>query len=92
MFEYDHSLIRMTELHKIGVRSTRELEEVIEGHSFADEKYFEELGFTVIRFIGFNSRSLAIKVAARLHGGLLQTLDVGIPTVDEIINDFCRYC
>ena len=75
------------------IRSTRELEEVIEGHSFADEKFFEELGYPVIRFIGFNNASRAIKIACKLneHGKLVM-LDARIPPVEEIISDFCHFC
>ncbi len=49
-----------------GIRSTQELEDVIEGYSFADEEYFEELGYSVIRFIGFTKASRALKVACRI--------------------------
>lgn len=93
MFEYDHSLLSLAVLHQVGIRSTRELEEVIEGHSFADEEFFEELGYSVIRFIGFNNSSRAIKIACRLSDrGKLITLDARIPSIDEIIADFCRFC
>jgi hypothetical protein len=29
-FKYDHSLLNMTDLHKLGIRSTKWLEEVLE--------------------------------------------------------------
>lgn len=94
MFDYDHSLLSLIDLHQIGVRNVRELEEVIEGYSFADEEDFEELGYSVIRFIGFTNSSKALKIACRLDkkAGTLITLDARIPMVEEIVNDFCKYC
>jgi hypothetical protein len=93
MFEYDHSMLSLTELHKIGIRSTRELEEVIEGYSFADEMFLNALGYPVIRFIGFTKKSRALKIACLLtDDGRFATMDARIPSVQEIIDDFCRYC
>ena len=93
MFEYDHNMLSLTELHKIGIRSTRELEEVIEGYSFADEKFVEVLGYPVIRFVGFTNKSRALKIASRFtDDGRLATIDANIPSVQEIIDDFCRHC
>jgi uncharacterized Rossmann fold enzyme len=94
MFEYDHGLLSLIDLHGKGVRHTRELEEVIEGHSFADEIFFEPLGYSVIRFIGFTNASRALKIACRLDekNEKLITLDTRIPSVEEIVKDFCRYC
>jgi hypothetical protein len=83
----------MPTLHRRGIRSTKELEEVIEGYSFADEQFFEELNFNIIKFIGFSSQSKPIKIAARINEfGVLETLDARIPSVEEIINDFCSFC
>ena len=93
MFEYDHSKLSLVELHKIGVRSTLEIEEVIEGNSFASEEYIEELGHSIIRFVGFTNHTRALKIVCRLlDDGRLSTLDTRIPTVEEIIQDFCKYC
>jgi hypothetical protein len=94
MFEYDHSLLSLIELHKRGIRKPTELEEVIEGHSFADEEFFEDLGYHIVRFIGFTKASKPIKIACRLDdkSGVLTTLDARIPLVEEIIRDFCKYC
>ncbi len=93
MFEYDHSLLSLIELHKIGIRTTRELEEVIEGYSFANEEFLEKWGFDVIRFVGFTNRSRALRIACRFtDDGRLETMEAGIPSVQEIISDFCRYC
>ncbi len=93
MFEYDHTLLSIDALHRIGIRGTRELEEVIEGYSFADEEFFDELGYSVIRFIGFTNASRAVKVACRLEeDGRLTTLDARIPSIEEIVSDFCKYC
>ena len=94
MFEYDHGLLSSIDLHEKGVRHTRELEEVIEGRSFADEVFLEALGYTVIRFIGFTNASRALKIACRLDekSGKLITLDTRIPSVEEIVKDFCKYC
>jgi hypothetical protein len=93
MFEYDHSLLSLSELHKVGVRNTRELEEVIEGYSFADEEFFEDLGYRVVRFIGFTKASRPLKIACTLdENGKLITLDARIPSVEEIVQGFCRHC
>jgi hypothetical protein len=94
MFEYDHSFLSLIDLHGKGVRHTRELEEVIEGYSFADEYFLEGLGHTVIRFIGFTNTSKALKIICRLNvkGEKLITLDARVPFVQEIVDDFCKYC
>jgi len=92
-FSYDHSLLSMSQLHSMGIRSTREIEEVIEGHSYADEIYIKELRYSVIRFIGFTDQSRALKIVCRLKNDLekLITLEVRIPNIEEIISDFCRF-
>lgn len=93
MFEYDHSLLSLVELHKKGVRSTRELEEVIEGYSFAEEVLLPEIEYKVVRFIGFTKFSKPLKIVCRISSDMkLVTLDAQTPTVEEIINDFCRNC
>jgi len=93
MFEYDHSLLSLIELHKIGIRSTRELEEVIEGYSFANEEFLEKWEYNVIRFVGFTNRSRALKIACRFTDDWrLATIDARIASVQEIISHFCRYC
>ncbi len=93
MFDYDHSLLSMDHLHKNGIRSSKEIEEVIEGHSFAEEVFLPELGYTIFRFIGFTKATKPIKLACRFDiTGRLVTLDALIPKVEEIIEDFCRYC
>ncbi|MFP4097136.1 MAG: hypothetical protein ACLFUB_21815 [Cyclobacteriaceae bacterium] len=80
-------------MQRSGIRSTKELEEVINGTSFVEEEFLAELGYSVLRFIGFTSNARALKVACRLgETGKLVTLDARIPTVEEIINDFCREC
>lgn len=91
MFEYDHSLLSLVELQRKGIRSTKMLEEAIEGYSFADVTYFEQLGYEVVVFTGFSRHSQAVKVACRIKGEKLMTLDAAIPTVEEVIRDFCRY-
>jgi hypothetical protein len=93
MFEYDHSLLSLLELHSLGIRTTHELEEVIEGYSFADEIFLEELGCSIIRFIGFTKASRGLKIACRLNeDDKIVTVDARIPSVKEIISDFCKYC
>ena len=92
MYEYDHSLLSSVRLQQRGIRSTRDLEEVIEGQSFANVESFKDLDYSVIIFTGFSSRSQAIKVVCRLEdSGRIVTLDAEIPTVDEVIHDFCKY-
>lgn len=94
MFEYDHSLLSIIALQQKGIRSVRELEEVIEGYSFADEDFRKELGYPIIYFIGFTNASRPLKIACRLNldNRRLITLGVHIPTVEEIIADFCIHC
>ncbi len=94
MFEYDHSQLSFLDLQAVGIRRTSELEEVIEGESFANEQFVEELGFVVIVFTGFTRATRPIKVACRLDetSFRLITLDARIPSVAEIKKDFCKYC
>jgi len=92
-FIYDHSMLSMERLHKIGIRSTTEIEEVIEGYSFADEAYFGELKRRVIRFIGFSKSMRILKVAASFDTKeeKLYTLNAITPTVEDVIDEFCRF-
>lgn len=93
MFEYDHSLLSLKQLHESGIRSTKELEEVIEGYSFANEIFLHEEGYAVLLFLGFSKSSKPIKIACRFDGvGKITTLDAMIPSVEEIIESFCKYC
>lgn len=94
MFEYDHSLLSLADLHAKGIRRVSELEEVVTGESFANEQFFEELGYAVIAFTGFTKASKPLKVACRFDEKNIRliTLDARIPSVEEIKRDFCRHC
>ena len=93
MFEYDHSRLSLSELHKKGIRTIKELEEVVEGYSFAEELFFDELGYKVIRFTGFTKNSKPLKIACKIGtDGKLTALDARIPSVEEIVEDFCKKC
>lgn len=90
MFEYDHRQIDLMELRNAGIRTFREVEEMIEGWSFADlipgpGRFYEYTGFT--------RESKALKVLIKEGEDVrLETLDVSRPSVEEIIRDFCQYC
>ena len=93
MLEFDHSLLSLVALQQKGIRSTKALEEVISGTSFVEEEFSAALGYTILRFIGFTSEVQALKVACRIgETGKLVTLDARIPTVEEVIDDFCKEC
>lgn len=91
MFEFDHSLLSLVALQRKGIRSTRALEQVVNGVSLVREAYFENLGYTVFWFIGFTASSQALEVAGKISDtGKLVTLDAEIPSVEDIINSFCK--
>jgi len=92
-FRYDHRELDLLALHAIGVRSPRELEEVIEGYSVGVLEFVGSIGRHVYYFIGFTKKSRAMEVAFYITEEVdIITVDVIIPSVESIINDFCRHC
>lgn len=87
---YDHSNLRMSDLHKIGIRSIKELEEVIEGISVCDlnEFLFE---FPVYIFTGLTHGCKGVKVAITVSTeGKYVTLAAEIPEPKELLKKLCK--
>lgn len=86
MFEYDHTLLSFPDLHKIGIRSTRELEEVIEwkfSHCTVDEVTLE---FPVYVITGLTEKCKGVSVVVKVNDeGVFVTLDVIVPSRDEFL-------
>jgi hypothetical protein len=86
MFEYDHRLLSLNTLHKNGIRSVKDLEEVIEweySSCIADDKTF---GFTVYLVTGLTKNCKGICVMMTVHGnGRFVILDATIPQRDELL-------
>ena len=92
MFRYHHN-VDLYFLREAGVRTFREVEEMIEGYSFSD---FISESEWVYKFTGFTSESKGLQVLIKEIGQSedveILTLDVRKPSVQEIIKNFCRYC
>lgn len=87
---YDHSNLRMADLHKVGIRATKELEEVIEGISVCDlnEFLFE---FPVYLFTGLTFKCKGVKVALTVNEeGKYVTLAAEIPEPNELLKKLCK--
>jgi hypothetical protein len=87
---YDHSNLRMADLHKVGIRSTKELEEIVEGVSVCDlnEFLFE---FSVFIFTGLTSNCKGIKVALMVNeDGKYVTLAAEVPKPEEFLKKVCK--
>ena len=92
-FEFDHSNISSIRLQENGIRSLREIEEVVQGESFAEELSSEIYGSPIFLLIGFTTKSKPLKVAFSL--GLdykIITLQAKIASVYEIKKEFCKHC
>jgi hypothetical protein len=78
-FEYDHRNLSLSLLHQIGIRSTRELEEVIEWeYSYCEiAEYFLE--FPVYLFSGLTKECKGIEIAVTFDRfGKFVTLDAKV--------------
>jgi TATA-box binding protein (TBP) (component of TFIID and TFIIIB) len=87
---YDHSNLRIADLHKEGIRSTKELEKVIEGISVCDlnESLFE---FSVYIFTGLTARCKGVKVAITVNTeGKYVTLAAEISEPKELLKKLCK--
>jgi hypothetical protein len=85
MFDYDHRLLSLTTLHKNGIRSVKDLEEVIEWeHSvcLAEDKTF---GFATYIVIGLTKTCKGVYVVITVdeHGRFV-TMDANIPARDQL--------
>lgn len=87
--EYDHSHLSLTDLHFEGIRSPKELEEVIEWrHSFCEED-LDILDFPVFRFTGLTNKCKGIRVVLTFSdSGKYVTLDAKIADRDLIYKLF----
>lgn len=90
-FEFKHHNIRLTELHKIGIRSTKWLEEVILGESFWSEFEFDS---EIVYFAkGFTNSVVALVVVFTFDTNVnVVTEEVRRASILEIKNDFCKFC
>ena len=84
-FEYDHTRLSLPLLHRTGVRSTKQLEEVIEwGHSICMES--KNFDFPLYRFIGLTFGCLGLEIAVTFdQKGRFVPLDVQISEREEFI-------
>jgi len=93
MFRYDHRQLDLMTLREAGVRTLREVEEVIEGISVADRYFFEDINTEVLVFIGFTDKSKPLSIAVQTTDDVeFVPCEVWIPQVEVIVNNFCRYC
>jgi hypothetical protein len=94
MFNYDYRSVDLFMLREAGVRTFREVEEMIEGNSFADEYPGPE---KFLCYTGFTSESKPLEVTIKVITNRgddvwLEVMDVRRPGITEIINNFCRHC
>ncbi|WP_209329346.1 hypothetical protein [Lunatimonas salinarum] len=87
--EYDHSHLSLTALHKEGIRSPKELEEVIEWKYSHCEEDLEILEFPVFRITGLTDKCKGIRVIPTFNEvGKYITLDARIASRDLIFTLF----
>lgn len=90
-FKYDHTRLSPLDLHRSGIRGTRELEEVIEGYSFGRRQWYE--GDEIYLFVGFTKDSKPLEVAFKTTDDIdIITEGARVANVEKIIKEFCRYC
>jgi hypothetical protein len=94
MFNYDYRQIDLMILRAAGIRRFREVEEMIEGDSFAEEIPGPGSFYC---FTGFTSESKPLKVTIKSIVDKDMDVDIEVrevrkPTVEEIIDNFCRHC
>ena len=87
--EYDHSHLSLTALHREGIRSPKELEEVIAWpHSYCEED-LDMLEFPVFRVTGLTDKCKGIRVVLTFNEvGKYVTLDTRIANRDLIFKLF----
>ncbi|HWZ21643.1 MAG TPA: hypothetical protein VNW06_03255 [Cytophagaceae bacterium] len=92
-FQFNHSNLSILVLHQNGIRSLLELEQVIQGDSFAEELQSEIRGRSIFIATGFTVKSKPLKVAFSLNTqGEIITLQAKIATISEIKEGFCKHC
>jgi hypothetical protein len=93
IFKYDHSLLKITDLHGLGVRSPKWLEEVLED---SDSQIFDitepNEKYPVHFAIGFSKKSDPIKYVFEREGGVIRSLYARKASKEEIKNEFCKFC
>lgn len=93
IFKYDHSALNITDLHRLGVRSTKWLEEVLED---IDSQIFDitntgdKLPLHVV--VGFSEKSDPIKYVFERGGDVIRSLYARKASKEEIKNEFCKFC
>jgi hypothetical protein len=82
-FEYNHSRLSLVQLQKSGIRSIRQLEEVIEWeHAVCIE--YTGYGYPLYRFVGLTMGCLGLEVAVTIdEAGKFITLDAMIAEREE---------
>jgi hypothetical protein len=85
MFEYDHSFLSLVDLQKKGIRSTRDLEEVIEWKYSGCKVDDVSLQFPIYIIAGLTEKCRGLTVAVMVNeNGLFRTLDAIIPARDDL--------
>lgn len=91
-FEFKHHNLSLIELHNLGIRNVKEVEETILGDSFWEEVFWEDQVHILIA-TGFSKSVTGMVVAFTIDENLvITTLQVKRATVEEIKKDFCKYC
>jgi len=93
IFKYDFRLVDLMELREVGVRRFYEVEEMIEGDSYADDVSGPG---NFVCYTGFTRESKPLEVTLKEITNKdddvwLEIYDVRKPTVEQIINNFCRH-
>jgi hypothetical protein len=91
MFSYDHTLLSLTTLHENGIRSVKDLEEVIEWEHlvcFTDDKTFGFIAYVVIGLTK-NCKGVGVVMIVDDHGRFV-TLDASVPIRDDLFDVLCR--
>lgn len=88
-FEYDHRYLSLVQLHQEGIRSTKELEEVVEweqSHCDEDNASFE---YPIFMITGLSKKCRGISVVITIDEfGKFVTLDAKVATRDTLFRLF----
>jgi len=90
-FEFRHNNLSLIELHAIGIRHTKDIEETILGDSYWEiiEDNENHLYFAT----GFSKNVIGIVVAFTINEAMvITTLQAKRASIYEIKKYFCKYC